>query len=214
MLAAVVLVISVIVPMAMAMTLFAGALDALDLTIQALLLTTMVPLITLSAYMWATGKGAMLIAGYNTSPKAVRDMYDSRAMAKFVGMLLMIFMAIMLAGVESLVLVGNTMLFWALFLISIGILISGIYYINTSDRFLKEGVNPRDAKMTADDRKRNRKVLIAVFTVIAIILVAVFALVGSGSVSASLETDGLHVQCPSSERTHPLRGRDRNRSEG
>jgi hypothetical protein len=178
-----VVLISMIAPLVMTIALFSGSTDSFDLTIQVLLLAIMVPLIAMSGYMWATGKGAMLIAGYNTSPKAVRDMYDSPAMTSFIGMLLMVFLTIMLVGVESLVLAGSTLLFWVLFLTSIAILISGLYYMNTGNRFLKEGVNPSAAIMTADDRKRNRNVLIAgtIFTII--ILIAVFALVGSGSVS-------------------------------
>jgi hypothetical protein len=46
--------------------------------VQVLLLSIIVPLIALSAYTWATGRGAMLIAGFNTAPKAVKDLYDSR----------------------------------------------------------------------------------------------------------------------------------------
>jgi hypothetical protein len=179
-----------------ALIVFIGAMDIFDLIVQILLFATMMPLFVMSAYMWATGKGAMLIAGYNTSPKAVRDMYDNRAMARFVGKLLAISMIVMLVGLEALVLAGSNLLFWALFLISIGILLSGMYSMNTGNHFLKEGVNPKEVEMIANDRKLNRKVLFAVLGVTAIIIVAVFILAGSGSVSASLEVDSLHVSAP------------------
>jgi hypothetical protein len=44
----------------------------------------------------------MFIAGYNTSPKAVRDLYDSKALAKFVGKVVTIFLVIILIGMELL----------------------------------------------------------------------------------------------------------------
>jgi hypothetical protein len=175
---------------------FIVGMDSFDLMVQALLFATMMPLFVMSAYMWVTGKGAMLIAGYNTSPRAVREMYDNRAMAKYVGKLLAISMIVMLTGLEALVLAGNNLLFWALFIISIGILLSGMYYMNTGNKFLKEGVNPKEVEMMANDRKFSRKVVFAALAVTAIIIVLVFILVGSGSVSASLEGESLHVNAP------------------
>ena len=71
---------------------------SVDVAVQVLLLSIMVPLIALSVYMWATGRGAMLIAGFNTSPKPMRDQYDSTALAKFVGMLMTAFSVILLLG--------------------------------------------------------------------------------------------------------------------
>ena len=50
--------------------------------------------------------------------------------------------------------------------------------------------------MSAKDRTRSRKIAIASLAVTAIILIAVFAFIGSGKVSASLDPDGLQVSAP------------------
>ena len=167
---------------------------SVDVAVQVLLLSIMVPLIALSVYMWATGRGAMLIAGFNTSPKPMRDQYDSTALAKFVGMLMTAFSVILLLGMEALILAGSTTLFWIALIIALSILFYGLYRMNTGNRFLKEGASLKDVVISAEDRKRSRSLLIAGLAVLIVILIAVFALIGSGSVDASLEPDGLRVK--------------------
>jgi len=188
-------IIAIAVPLGLTALFLAGDVDDPDLMMQALLLSAMIPLIALSVYMWVTGKGAMLIAGYNTSTQAVRDSYDSQALAKFVGMVVTIAMVLMTAGLELLVLNVSMVLFWLLLIASIVVLFGAVIYMNTGKRFLREGASPAHA-MSAKDRTRSRKIAIASLAVTAIILIAVFAFIGSGKVSASLDPDGLQVSAP------------------
>ena len=48
-----------------------------------------------------TGRGSFLISGYNIMPKSKKEKYDSKALSKFMGkMLLLIAVLVVLAGVE------------------------------------------------------------------------------------------------------------------
>lgn len=161
-----------------------------------MLLLIMLPLMALSIYMWATGKGSMLVAGFNTSPKAVRSLYDSTAFAKFVGMLVTAFSVILLLGMEALILFDSMTLFWIALIISLAILFIGLYYMNTGNRFLKKGASLQDVVISAEDRKRSRSVVIAGLAIMITILIAVFFFLGSRSVSVSLEDDIVQVSAP------------------
>lgn len=191
-----IIIASIAVPLALLAAVSAGGTDTTDLVMQALILAIVLPLLSLSAYMWATGRGAMLIAGYNTSPKAVRDQYDARAMAKFVGRMLTAFLVMLLVGLESLILTESTILFWILIAATIGIMLASLVYMNTGRKFLKEGADPSKVVITPRDRKRNRTVVIAALGITAVILIVALSLIGSGSVTASLENDDLTVKAP------------------
>lgn len=189
-----IVIASIAMPFALVALLSASGWNVSDLIVQALILAVMLPLIASSLYMWATGKGAMLIAGYNTSPKAVRDRYDSVSLSKFVGKLMTISMIVMLAGLEMLVLDLSTTMFWVLLFASTAILFGGIFYMNTGKRFLRVGA--QEIVVAEKDRRRNRLIAVASLASVAVILAAVFLFIGSGSVSASLEHDALQVNAP------------------
>lgn len=83
------------------------------------------------------GKGAFLIAGYNTMSEEEKVQYDTRALCKFMGKMMFVFASIMVLWILS----AYYRLDWLLYL-SIGIFIAVmlfmIIYINTSDRFKKK----------------------------------------------------------------------------
>lgn len=192
---ALIVIASIVAPLALFVALLSSDVDFMDL-MAAFMLLIFLPILVLSIYMWATGKGAMFIAGYNTSPKAVRDLYDSKALAKFVGKVVTIFLVIILIGMELLFLDISTTL--PLILIAVGtiFIVACAIYMNTGGRFLKEGADPSKVVVTEKDRKRNRAILLSVLGVTAIILVATFLLISSGSVNVSLADDALHVTAP------------------
>ncbi len=192
---ALIVIASIAAPLALIAALLSSGVDFLDF-MAALMLLIFLPILVLSIYMWATGKGAMFIAGYNTSPKAVRDLYDSKALAKFVGMVVTIFLVMLLIGLELLLLdVSETL---SVVLIAVGtiFLFASLVYMNTGGRFLKEGADPSKVVITDKERKRNRAIILAVLGVSAIVLVAVFFSITSGSVDASLGDDALQVTAP------------------
>ncbi|HHT75539.1 MAG TPA: DUF3784 domain-containing protein [Methanomassiliicoccaceae archaeon] len=174
--------------------------DAIDITFQSILLFTLFPIIALSAYMWLTGKGAMFIAGYNTSPRHVREQYDTERLAKFVGKLVFFSVILMLLAMESIFLLTEAWPFWVLLSAGMAIIIGGIVYMNTGGRFLKEGATDPKLLRTEEDKKRERQTLYALLVLGAIItavIVIVLVLVApAGGVDASLQDDGLKVDAP------------------
>lgn len=83
------------------------------------------------------GKGAFLIAGYNTMPKEEKAKYDGPAMARFVGKLLMALAFSMLFWLAGMILEKSWMFYIgvAMFLGFCGF---ALIYMNTGGRFLKE----------------------------------------------------------------------------
>ena len=84
-----------------------------------------------------SGRGAMLIAGYNTMSKEKRAKWDEKALGRFVGWLL-----IAIIPLQLLVLVGE--IFAIGWLVGCGVaatialLIGGVVYVNTGNRFKRE----------------------------------------------------------------------------
>ncbi|WP_083389010.1 DUF3784 domain-containing protein [Planococcus maritimus] len=93
-------------------------------------------LVLLGLYM-LQGKWMFLIAGYNTMPREEQKKYDSLAMARFIGKLLLALafcMILWIAGIWS----GESWMLYigvALFLVCIG---AALMYMNTGGRFLKQ----------------------------------------------------------------------------
>ena len=192
--------ISLMVPTALTALLLASSVDIIDVVVHAILLFSMVPIIGLSAYMWATGKGASLIAGYNTSPRAVQEQYDSEKMARFAGKLVFFSMIPMLLALESIFILNYSWPFWVLLAASMAIIVVGIVYMNTGGRFLKEGAMDPKLLITEEDKKSNRQMtygLLAITGIVTVVIVIILLLVApAGSVTASLEEEGLKVEAP------------------
>lgn len=193
-------IVSIMAPLALAAVMSNEATNFTDLLVQALLLSTFLPLLVLSTYIWASGKGAMLIAGYNTTPRAVRNLYDQQALAKFVGMLMTVSLAIMLVSIETIFLSYSSLPFWTLMVIGLAVLFGGVIFINKDKRFLRKGLSPLDMAKVEEEWRSNKDVMIAVLVlvgiVVAVILIVAVLISGAGSVSASVDADGLHVSAP------------------
>ncbi|TFD93693.1 DUF3784 domain-containing protein [Jeotgalibacillus sp. R-1-5s-1] len=95
----------------------------------------MVPLLIM-AIVLSRGKGAFLIAGYNTMPKNEKAQYDETAICKFMGKVMFgISFSIFLMGLSEL-LDQQTLLIIGLILL-FGLIIFTLIYSNTKDRFKK-----------------------------------------------------------------------------
>jgi len=83
-----------------------------------------------------TGRGAFLIAGYNTKSESEKEKYDEKALCKFVGKILLpVGILTTLVGIESLIVLWW---FWVIWIPSnIGLLIFAIVYANKGNRFKK-----------------------------------------------------------------------------
>lgn len=84
-----------------------------------------------------TGRGASLIAGYNTMPKRERERYDERALCRFTGRMLFAMAACMGLLLVDEFRPGEG---WALAggIWMVIITFGGIIYANTGGRFLKK----------------------------------------------------------------------------
>ncbi|NLI74311.1 MAG: DUF3784 domain-containing protein [Euryarchaeota archaeon] len=191
-------IIGLLAPIVIIALLVANETDIIDIVVQGILLFSILPIIALSAYMWITGKGASLIAGYNTSPKAVRDQYDSEKLAKFIGKLLFFSMIPMIVAIETIFFLEGMWIFWILLAVSMAILIIGMIYMNTGGRFLKEGAIDPKLLITEDDKKDNRRILYAVLgisiIITAIVVIIIFFIAPSGNLTAELQDDSLQVK--------------------
>ncbi|MBE7017553.1 MAG: DUF3784 domain-containing protein [Ruminococcaceae bacterium] len=90
--------------------------------------------LVLGIVLWR-GKGAWLIAGYNTSSKSEKARYDEKALCRFVARL-MFFCAgcTVLFALSPLV---GMWLFWLAFILMLVVIIAGVIYANTGNRFKK-----------------------------------------------------------------------------
>ncbi|WP_431030223.1 DUF3784 domain-containing protein [Lysinibacillus sp. LZ02] len=88
------------------------------------------------AIVLSKGKGAFLIAGYNTLPKSEKAKYDEVALAKFMGKVMYGYcFSIMLWGLSELI--NQQWLFIVGLVLFIALTIFTIVYGNTGNRFKK-----------------------------------------------------------------------------
>lgn len=195
-LAIAVVVFTLLIPLLMVLA-FLGT-DVLnfqaDPVLQSVLLISMVPFIIISAYMMFTGKGAFLVAGYNTSSAAKKATYDEKALSKAVGRLTFVFMVLLLLGIEAMILWESMLLFWILTGASFVILIVGLLHANLSPSVRRSPPVP----LPEGEHRKQQKLTLAIVSIAAVvILVAVMA---SGMLGASVDMeindDRLEVKAP------------------
>ena len=83
------------------------------------------------------GKGAMMIAGYNTMRKEKREKYDAEALSRFVGWLAIAAAALMVP-VTAGEYFGIRWLYVGGIALTFALLIAGVVYVNTGGRFEKK----------------------------------------------------------------------------
>ena len=91
-------------------------------------------LITFLSIILLTGRGAFLVAGYNTMPKEKKALYDAPAMSKFAGKIaLPIGILTVLAGFFL-----AALWFWIIYAaIVLALVVFALVYSNTGNRFKK-----------------------------------------------------------------------------
>jgi len=105
------------------------------LTVALIHLPLIALFLVLGIVLWR-GKGAWLIAGYNTSSKEEKSRYNEKALCRFVAKL-MFFCAfcMVLSGLAPLI--GEWLIFVSSGIMLVGI-IAGVIYANTGNRFKKK----------------------------------------------------------------------------
>ncbi|MFA1642087.1 DUF3784 domain-containing protein [Chryseomicrobium imtechense] len=99
-------------------------------------LLLIIPLLILAVYL-SQGKGAFLIAGYNTVPKEEKAKYDEVALCKFMGKALygICFSLVLLSLSEWLEIPA---LLWIGIALMIGLIVFTLVYSNTGNRFRQQ----------------------------------------------------------------------------
>ncbi|ARF16043.1 DUF3784 domain-containing protein [Sporosarcina ureae] len=86
--------------------------------------------------MFMNGKGAMLIAGYNTMSPVEKEKYDEVALCKFMGKMMFALSFSMVFWLLSDI-YNNNSLFYVGFVLFIAIVVFMIMYMNVGNRFKK-----------------------------------------------------------------------------
>lgn len=90
-------------------------------------------LFILLGIVFSCGKGASLIAGYNTASSEEKAEYDEKALCRVVGILM--FACAACCGVMALSAVFDNMaFFWIGFILLCAVVIAGVIYMNTSKK--------------------------------------------------------------------------------
>lgn len=96
----------------------------------------MIVLFLVLGLIFAQGKGAFLIAGYNTASKAEKARYDEKALCRFMGKIMFA-----LAGCQGImalgILVVGMWLFWVGIAAFLAVTFGTVIYANTGNRFRK-----------------------------------------------------------------------------
>lgn len=88
------------------------------------------------AIVLLTGRGAFLIAGYNTMPKKEKERYDSAALCKFFGKILLP-IGLATPAIAVGVLCKKSWPVYAYVAFVLGMIVFAIVYVNTANRFKK-----------------------------------------------------------------------------
>lgn len=87
--------------------------------------------------VFSLGKGANLIAGYNTASKREKDQYDKSALCRFVGKLMFAVAGCWAIYVIGLFCASEKLIAFGIMLLLI-VVVVGIIYANTGNRFKKK----------------------------------------------------------------------------
>jgi len=152
---------------------------------------SVIALMIITGIFLLNGKGAFLIAGYNTMNKSEKVKYDEKAVCRFAGRLLI--------GLSvSFLLLPVGIYFETDWLMYIGIAfilagtIGAAVYANTGNRFMKDGV-----AASAESKKTSKIIIIAVSVLSAIILIPMGVLLYQGGKDPGINIHADSIQIKS-----------------
>ena len=185
-----------------------------------ILSATFLPLIIVGLYMMFTGKGSWAIAGYNTSPKEVKDTYNEVELSKMVGAVLAIFCGIILLGIFAATLMsGGLYVIVATILIGTIFMVFAVIHLNRDRRYLKDintQVSLREEKskrvkgskkttqvtipvrrIAPENRKKENRTAVIIITIslIATVILTAFVLT-DGDIDVDITDDDITVNGP------------------
>ena len=140
---------------------------SLGVAMTVLLAIVVIPFLVISI-IFLNGKGADMIAGFNTMSKEEQAKYDKKAMCRFVGvMTLAAIFPVMLMPIG--IFTGPTLMSLCLMLYYVIVVIGGLVYANTGGRFLKQGevVIAEETESEKEERKQQEKYTLVIAGIIA-----------------------------------------------
>ena len=155
-----------------------------------------IPFIILAIFLYK-GKGAFLIAGYNTMSDEKRAAYDEKALSKAVGTLLLVLSALMFLFPLAMQLEAMW-LFWVSFALFMIITIVFAIYANTGNRFRRNTVSA-DTQITATGQTPMSKgvkfaiVFCVIFTILIFIGVGIMFYYGEKDPVITIQNDSIKI---------------------
>ena len=153
-------------------------------------IVVIIPILIMAVFL-LNGKGAFLIAGYNTMSKQEKSKYDEKALCRFVGQLLIV-ISFCMALFPVAIHLDITWLVFAAISLLFGSVIFATIYANTGNRF-KVSVEPAvDAGDTPSKRSGTAVVLTIVFSIA--VLLAIGILFYSGGKDPEIVVNDSYLQ--------------------
>ena len=154
-----------------------------------------IPMVIMSLVL-LSGRGAFLIAGYNTKSKAERAKYDEAALCRFMGKLLLavcFFMALLFMG-----------MFWQVtWLTTLGVVLmilvpcAAVIYANTGRRFLKENIDDENIDETTSSvfgQGKKAATVTIVIVVLTLIGCGILLVYGAADPTVHVLEDSLEIR--------------------
>jgi len=150
-----------------------------------------VPMLIMAIFL-LNGKGAFLIAGYNTMGKAEQEQYDKEAFCRFTGKVLLVICACVVFIFTG-VYLGIPWVTYTGIVLTFIFSLSCAFYANTGKRFLKEDAN---LEVVADITRKNKAsmITVGVITVMLIIGLSVLIYQGEREPTVNILDDGVQIK--------------------
>lgn len=110
------------------------------LNLESLILVGVILAFFIIGVVFSFGKGAFLVAGFNTMSAEEKEKYNSIALCKFMGKMMFSLCASMVFWVVAVVYNEDSLFIIGLILFMM-IIISGLIYMNIGNRFIKNTLN-------------------------------------------------------------------------
>jgi len=143
------------------------------------------PILVMAIFL-LNGKGAFLIAGYNTMNKDKQETYDEKALCRFVGMLLLVIIFCILL-IPAAIYFEMAWLSYSGIAIMLLAIVGAVIYMNTGNRFR---VNTRSESSTP----KTYIVVVAAITIVIFLAVGVMLFQGESDTVVNIHNDRVEVK--------------------
>jgi hypothetical protein len=152
-----------------------------------------VPMVILAVFL-LRGKGAFLLAGYNTMSEEKRAKYNMPEICRFFGRVLIVFMALFLLSHVA-ILSGISWLYTVGIVLAIVILLGACIYANKSKRFRKSDANTDENTISESKVKSKATKLVAIaISVVAVVAVGIMFIYGEMEPVVDIHSNSIQIR--------------------